>query len=137
MFNIDVVLHKDCKNYFILLNWTFESGDVVTPRVQLLTLRIFGIWICVFLQGFKNCMFEVNMFIQFFYFSHFLIKINVVDNIIQASYLFLCNTNMGEKNYDYLRRKKSNFLTFLLYFPCLLLCLFFVKLIPRNSQGKS
>jgi hypothetical protein len=42
-------------------------------------------------------MFEVNMFIQFFYFINFLKKINFVDKIIQAPYLFLCNTNMGEK----------------------------------------
>ena len=90
-FNKEIVHQAGKKGFY--LNLMFA----VTPRVQLLTLRVLGIWICIILQGLKYYMFGVNMFIQFFYFIHFLIDIDVVDKNIQAPYLFLCNTNMGRK----------------------------------------
>jgi hypothetical protein len=92
-----IFLHKDCKNYFILLNWAFKydvcsySTCAIANITYLLNMGMYN------LTTIQKRMFGVNIFFQIFCFIHFLTKINGVDNVIQAPYLFVCNKNIGEK----------------------------------------
>jgi len=92
-----IFLHKYCKNYFTLLNWTNEYDVCIysTCAIANITyLRNMGMYNLTRIQ---KLYIRGKYFFQIFCFIHILIKINGVDNIIQAPYLFVCNKNMGEK----------------------------------------